>query len=89
MALLRYYSEMQQQPEATFHAKFSAYSRTYTITSKEAISFKQGIKSHQLLDKSGLTPKAQHMHGWNEYSITEKAFKKLCGLNDVALEMLL
>ena len=46
----------------------------------------RGVKFLGALKASRLTEAAQHKAGWNEYRVTEKAFKTICESHKVSTE---
>lgn len=85
-----YYPEMNQaRPENTeIDARLSYTGRHWII--KTPLTLKgRGIKFEEVLKAEQLTEAAQHKAGWNEYTVTQKAFDKLDAQYKISAEFLL
>ena len=91
MSLTQYHSEMQAKPEnMDFQAIYMPYSDKFRVEGKKEITgMKRGVKFVGVMDSSELTEFGQYKAGWNEYSLTQAAFKALCKKYNVCQELLL
>lgn len=75
--LYLYCPEMgEQKPECQIEAARSYYGRHYHISTPLQLKGR-GITFDRVLESKNLTASAQYKVGWNEYTVTERAFDKL------------
>lgn len=85
-----YYSEMgQTRPADTqIDASLCHYGKHYYL--KTPLQLKgRGIVHQNTLTAEELTPAAQYKAGWNEYRVTQAAFRKLDSQFKISMEFLL
>ena len=75
--LYLYCPEMgEQKPECQIEAARSYYGRHYHISTPLQLKGR-GITLDRVLESKNLTASAQYKVGWNEYTVTERAFDML------------
>lgn len=82
------YPELGEKVKKSFIYARLALGNKYVIKTKFDIAG-QGIKFIETLKAESLVPQAQHFAGWKKYSLTSKAFEKLCSQYEVSMELLL
>lgn len=86
-----YHPEMNQaRPENTeIDARLSYTGRHWNLKTPLTLKKARGIKFDGVLKAEELTEAAQHKAGWNEYTVTQKAFDKLDAQYKISAEFLL
>jgi hypothetical protein len=87
--LKAYYPEMSEpKPEADFEARMSHGGDHWYIDTPLTLKGR-GIAHRGTLQSSHLVPEAQHKTGWNQYRVTEAAFRRLAEQYDISTPCML
>ena len=78
----------EQKPKCQIEAERSYYGRHYHIDTPLELKGR-GITFDRVLEAKNLTASARYRVGWREYTVTERAFKKLQEQYTISQEVLL
>ena len=82
-----FYPEMGQTKPAAAIDAFYAVGR-YMVKTPLTLSGR-GVTFRGVLKASDLVPQAQHKAGWNSYTLTPAAYRRICAEHSVSRECLL
>ena len=84
-----YYPELNEaKPEAQIEASLAHYGKHWFLRTPLTLKGR-GVVDRGPLKASELTEKGQRLAGWNQYKVTERAFKTICDQYEVVTESLL
>ena len=78
----------EQKPQCQIEAARSYYGRHYHISTPLELKGR-GITFDRVLEAKNLTERYQYKDGWNEYTVTERAFDMLQQKYSISQESLL